>query len=174
MFSTIKVIRLDNVSCSRSEKPLVATSRGQVFVIARILGNLDAPHPVGHGSHTHGILTKSKVQIVARIRNIKVDVESSVGTANGGYGYLVGDTEGVGQTTASVGNRFAVSYLHLLAVEDSANRRGVGGRSGDGEGQKVQTDLADIFGAFAEAGTATAGCSGIAGAFEVSAILGDR
>ena len=93
MFSTIKVIRLDNVSCSRSEKPLVATSRGQVFVIARILGNLDAPHPVGHGSHTHGILTKSKVQIVARIRNIKVDVESSVGTANGGYGYLVGDTK---------------------------------------------------------------------------------
>ena len=174
MFTPIKVIRFNNVGSSRSEKPLVATGRSQIFVVARILGDFDAPHTVGHGSHAHGILTKSKVQIVACIRDIKVDVESGVGTANDGYGILVRDGKSIGQATGSVGYCFSASSRHLLTIEDGAHGGGISGRSSDGKGQKVQTDLADIFGAFAEAGTATACYSVVAGALEVGAVFRDR
>ena len=64
MSAAIVVVGFDNVGSTRSEKPLVATRRSQVLIIARILGNFDVPLSVGSRGQTDGILTQSEIQIV--------------------------------------------------------------------------------------------------------------
>ena len=170
MFATIKVEGFDDIGSAGSEKPLGTSRWGQIFIVARILRDFDVPHTVGDRGHAHGVLAESKVQIMATVGDVKVDVETGVGTANNGHGVLVGNGECVGQTTTGVTNFFARG-LRFKSIKEFAHRSRVSGGPGDGKGQKVQTDLADVFGAFAETGTAATRCGGVAGVFEVGAIL---
>ena len=170
MFATIKVEGFDDIGSARSEKPLGTSGGGQIFVVARILRDFYVPHSVGDRSHAHGVLAESKVQIMATVGDVKVDVETGVGTANNGHGVLIGNGECIGQTTTDVSYFFAFD-LRFKSVKEFAHGKRVSGGPGDGKGQKVQTDLADVFGAFAETGTATTRCGGVPGVFEVGAIL---
>ena len=98
-------------------------------------------------------------------------METSVGTANDGDGILVGDGEGIGQATASIGDRFALSSLDLLTIEDITDGSGGGGGSSDDHGQEIQTDLANIFGTFAHLGPAASSLNIGSGAFKIGAVF---
>ena len=98
-------------------------------------------------------------------------METSVGTANNGDRVLVGDGEGVGQTTASVGDGLALSSLDLFTIKNITDGSGGGGGSSDDHGQEIQTDLADILGAFAHASPAASSLNSGSGAFKISAVL---
>ena len=98
-------------------------------------------------------------------------METSVGTANCGDGVLVGNGEGVGQASASIGDGFAFGNLDLFSIEDTANGGGIGRGSGNDKGREIQTDLANVFGTFADTGSTTSSLGSGSGVFEIGAIF---